>query len=75
MYLSYNNGEKDHCNVFFSERLRSGALLLTLSKKFSGGLRPPDPPIYYIEFTEQYDALENLFVGIFEISYRFCQIT
>ena len=65
--VKVNAKVEDHgfTNVFFSERLRSGALLLTLPKKFSGGLRPPDPPMCYITFTMQYNVPENFLVDIF----------
>ena len=63
-----------HQRFFFSERLRSGALLLTLSKKFSGGLRPPDPPMCYITFTILYNVPENFLVDIF-LKFRTGKVT
>ena len=49
---------------FFSERLRSGALLLTLSEKFS----------YYITFTILYNVPGNFLVDIF-LKFRTGKVT
>ena len=59
---------------FFFGASSERSIVAHIVKKFSGGLRPPDPPMCYITFTILYNVPENFLVDIF-LKFRTGKVT